>query len=87
MKEIEPLIELESEGKMTIEDYEKRFGAIAVEIGFISLDQLLEAMRIQITENTKGKSHRLIGQILFDLGFMTFDQIDEVLRIVVRKTN
>lgn len=87
MKEIELLIELESEGKMTIEEYEKRFGAIAVEKGFISLDQLLEAMRIQITENTEGKNHRLIGQILFDLGFMTFDQIDEVLSIVVRKTN
>ena len=71
---------------MTIEEYDKRFGAIAVEDGFISLDQLLEVMRIQITEDVEGKKHRLIGQILFDLGYMTFDQIDEVLSLVAHKT-
>ena len=71
---------------MTIEDFDKRFGTIAVENAFISLDQLLEAMRIQLTEDTEGKKRRLIGQILFDLGYMTFDQIDEVLRLVVHKT-
>lgn len=68
---------------MAIEEYEKRFGAIAVEAGFITLEQLLEAMRIQVTEDVMGKRHRPIGQIFFELGYMTDSQIEEVLDIVV----
>ena len=57
----------------------KRFGVIAVEKGFINVEQLLEAMTIQIQEGTEGKKHRLIGQILLSLGYLTSTQIDEVM--------
>jgi hypothetical protein len=67
---------------MAIEEYEKRFGAIAVENGFIPLEQLLEAMRIQVTEDVIEKKHRPIGQILLELGYITDEQVREVLNIV-----
>ena len=64
---------------MTIEELEKRFGAIAIEKGFIRIDQLMDALEVQVREELSGIKHRLIGRILFDLKFMTFQQIREVL--------
>ncbi len=61
---------------------DKRFGAVAIDRGFISLEQLFEAMKIQIKENTEGVEHRLIGQILWELGYMSTEQINEVLKIM-----
>ena len=60
----------------------KRFGVIAVEKGFISDDQLLQALNLQAQENLKAGQHRLLGQILLDLGFMTEPQIEEVLEVI-----
>ena len=65
---------------MTIEQLEKRFGTVAAEKGFITKDELIEAMNIQVKEDIEGKKHRLIGTILFDLGAITLQQVDEVLK-------
>jgi hypothetical protein len=59
---------------------DKRFGAVAIDKGFISLDQLFEAMKIQIREDTEGIEHRLIGQILWEKGYINSQQINEVLK-------
>ncbi|MFC1821800.1 hypothetical protein ACFL9T_03775 [Thermodesulfobacteriota bacterium] len=56
----------------------KRFGAIAVEKGFIIEEQLFEALRIQAKENLEGK-HRLLGQILMAEGHLTEEQINEIV--------
>ena len=64
---------------MAIEDLEKHFGTTAVGKGFITFDQLMEALEIQEREDMEGKKHRLIGTIFFDMGFMTLPQIEEVL--------
>ena len=69
---------------MTSPHLEKRFGSIAVEQGFITIDQLTRAMNIQILENVEKKSHRLIGEILLDLGFITRPQIDQVVKSLVK---
>ncbi len=63
-----------SEGKL-----DKRFGAMAIEKGFITLENLLEVIEIQIHENIDGSDHRLIGQILWEKGYITSEQINEVL--------
>ena len=62
------------EGKL-----DKRFGAVAIEKGFITLENLIEAMKIQIQENLDGSGHRLIGQILWEKGYIKTEQINEVL--------
>jgi hypothetical protein len=64
-----------SEGKL-----DKRFGAVAIDKGFITLENLIEAMKIQILENIKGLDHRLIGQILWEEGYIKTEQINEVLK-------
>ena len=58
---------------------DKRFGAVAIEKGFITLENLIEAMKIQILENLQGLDHRLVGQILWEEGYIKTEQINEVL--------
>jgi hypothetical protein len=67
------------DGKVTIEVRDKRFGVIAVEKGFISKDQLYEAIKIQIDEDLLSMPHRLIGRILIRLGYLTDAQAQEIL--------
>ena len=61
---------------------ERRFGTIAVEKGFITIEQLVEAMNIQIVENVEKGKHRPLGTILFEQGLITNHQIDEVLSLL-----
>ena len=58
---------------------EKRFGTIAVEKGFTTKEQVLEAMRVQVSEDLDGKEHRRIGSILYSLGYIKIPEINEVL--------
>ncbi len=71
--------------KMGIKERDKRFGVTAVEKGFITLDQLFDAMKIQLTEEIEKREHRLIGTILFDMGILSPPQIDEVLDSMRKK--
>jgi hypothetical protein len=61
------------------EHLEKRFGITAVEKGFITPEQLLEAMRIQVMEDMEQGHHRIIGRILLEQGRITNGQIQAVL--------
>ena len=56
---------------MNTEEISKRYGVKAVERGFITLDQLLMAINIQIVENLEKGEHRLIGRILAELGIIS----------------
>jgi hypothetical protein len=63
--------------------HEKRFGTVAVERGFITIDQLSNAMKAQLTDNLEeGKGHRRLGTILLGQGAITRPQIDEVLGLM-----
>jgi len=61
------------------ETYEKRFGVTAVELGLITAEQLVDALRTQVNEDLKTGKHRLLGQILRESGLLTPDQVEEVL--------
>ena len=58
---------------------ERRFGVLAVDKGFITADQVIEALRIQVMEDIGKGEHRLIGRILLEQGLITLAQVDEVL--------
>ncbi len=60
----------------------KRFGEIAVGKGFITEDQLSEALNIQRQDDLKGLDHRLIGSVLYQFGYMTSEQVIEVLEVL-----
>ena len=57
----------------------KRFGVMAVQFGFITRDQLFEALKTQVEDDLNGGAHRLVGEILQKQGTMTYSQIGEVL--------
>lgn len=59
--------------------YPSRFGMAAVKRGFITPEQLREAMIEQLDVNLETKVHRLIGEILHEKGWMTLGQIEETL--------
>jgi hypothetical protein len=64
---------------MSEKKFDKRFGMVAIEKGFITSGQLIEALNTQVVGELKGGNRRLIGQILQDKGYITNLQIDEVL--------
>jgi hypothetical protein len=60
--------------------YSVRFGKIAVEKGYITEDNLFEAIGLQVEEDLNDIEHRLLGTILFDMGVMSEEEIKEVLK-------
>ncbi len=60
-------------------NYNKRFGTIAVDKGYIKEDQLVKALEMQANENVMDGKHRLLGQILVEEGLLTTSQVDEIL--------
>lgn len=68
-----------------IEHYEKQFGIIAIERGFITADELIEALKIQVEEDIKFETHRLIGEILLENNSITVKQIQKVLDVIFKK--
>ena len=66
-----------------LEHYEKRFGIIAVEKGYITPEQLIEALTIQVREDIEQGFHRQIGEIFLNEDIMTADQIEEVVKEII----
>lgn len=64
---------------MVAESLDKRFATLAMEKGFINLDQFTEAMRIQATEDIAGVKHRRVGEILLEMEYMSMSEVSEVL--------
>jgi hypothetical protein len=65
--------------------YCPRFGQIAVEMGFISEDQLMEAFRIQFEKELSGQGHSLVGHILLDKEWVTSSQVERVLNTLYKR--
>jgi hypothetical protein len=66
--------------------YCPQFGKIAVDMRFVTAEQLTEALAEQAEDSLSNKPHRLIGSILFENGWITRDQIDfVVLRLFKQK--
>ncbi len=63
--------------------YIKRFGAIAIERGYITLEQLIEALSIQVIGEIDNGSHRLVGSILFEQDILTGSQLQEIVDAVL----
>jgi hypothetical protein len=66
-----------SEAKLT-----KRFGVIAIEKGFITKDQFVEAIAMQIENELEGIKAKNLGTILNAMGYMTDEQIHEVVKMM-----
>jgi len=64
---------------------EIRFGIVAIDKGFITAEQLIEALRTQVIGDIEQKEHKLIGTILLERGLVTREQIDEVVKELANK--
>lgn len=66
-------------GAISIAEPEKRFGLIAIKKGYITPDDLIEALRIQVQSDIGQGKHQRIGEILVTEGKMTDAQVEDVL--------
>jgi hypothetical protein len=64
---------------------EKRFGAVAVDLGLITRQQLEEGLKLQNEDTATGKPHRLIGSIFLELGYIDADHVAEILLKMVEE--
>ncbi len=69
----------EMKDAIKLEHLEKRFGIIAIEKGFVTPEQVIDALRIQVAEDLSIGKHRLIGRILLEQELITLAQLDQVL--------
>ncbi len=69
------------------DDIELRFGTIAVEKRFVTADQIIDVMKLQITEDIEKRKHRLIGKILLDEGLLSLSQVSIVLETLTKVKN
>ncbi len=58
---------------------QKLFGGVAIQQGFITPDQLIEALKVQAEGHLDGGSRRRIGEILQEQGAMTYSQVGQVI--------
>jgi hypothetical protein len=65
--------------------YCPRFGKIAVDMKFVTTEQLKEALAEQAEDSLSKKPHRLLGNIFFKNGWMTGEQIDTALNKLSKK--
>jgi hypothetical protein len=59
--------------------YYPRFAATAVLRGFVTAEQVKEALTEQLEDNILNRPHRQIGQILLAHNWITTEQIDIVM--------
>ena len=60
-----------------------RFGYLAIQKGFITKDQLINAIRVQILNEEKECASERVGRVLKEMGFITDEQIDEVMKDIL----
>ena len=58
---------------------QKRFGSLALDKGFVNVQQIIEALSIQLKENIEEKRNRPIGEILLQLGYINTQEIKDLI--------
>ncbi len=61
----------------------KRFGYFSIKKGFVTEDQFIEAMRVQISNEQKGVKPTPIGEIMKEMGYITEKQINEIMKDIM----
>jgi len=65
---------------MTSNQKNLRFGVIAVQKGFVTPEQVVDALTLQVKDFFSTGKHRLIGEILLDQGHIDQSQLNEILQ-------
>jgi hypothetical protein len=69
------------------EKYAMRFGQIATAMGFVTSEQVREALdeQMSIALSARLRPRKLIGEILFEKGWMSLKQIETVLAEIFKE--
>jgi hypothetical protein len=62
-------------------------GQILVELGYITIYQLDEALHIQRTDAESGREHKPLGQILLELGYCGPNHLIRAIQVQVEYRN
>jgi len=65
--------------------YCPRFAQLAVELNFVTPEQVKEALAEQLDDDLANRQHRLIGRILLEKGWMKPEQVELVLNELFHK--
>ncbi|MEM7233430.1 MAG: hypothetical protein AAF517_14725 [Planctomycetota bacterium] len=68
--------------KGQVKDRYKLFGEVALELEFVTTEQLYEALTAQARNKIDGKMDKQLGQVLLELGYMNENQIRQVLDVL-----
>ena len=66
------------------EDGSRPFGEVAIRLGYTTLEEVEEALRIQAELREKGRPHKLIGIIMHEAGFLSNEELIETLQEMKR---
>lgn len=55
------------------------FGELALQLGYLTQDQLTRTLSLQSAEDAADGPHRPLGLICMQEGYLTFDQVMQVL--------
>ncbi len=64
-------------------DLSTLLGQILVELGYITVYQLDEALQIQRESDSKGEEHQTLGAILLELGYCSPNQLIRGIQVQV----
>ena len=56
------------------------FGQLAVKLGYVSKDQVEEALKIQNKMDERGEKHKLLGMIMLEKTMISTEQLIEILK-------
>ena len=56
-----------------------RFGSISYHRGYLTKDQIQQALAEQLEDNVSGRPHRLLGTILRERGWLSEEQEKSIL--------
>lgn len=62
-----------------VRNFPPRFGKVAVQMEFITPEQLKEALMVQVDDDLADRPHRNLGTILYDKGWMNIRQLQAVI--------
>ena len=61
-------------------DFTHRFGTLAIEMDFVTIEQVLGVIFEQVMDNHYRKRHKKIGRMMIEKGLMSTKQVEAVLK-------
>lgn len=66
-------------GESNAKDDNYRFGSVAYLLGYVTLEQIQQALAEQVEDNVTSRKHRRLGVILRAKGWITEEQEEAIL--------